>query len=40
MMPNPAYGEWEGAVYSGNWGASEAEKDVMRKDHLRIWDGM
>ena len=40
MMPNPAYGEWEGAVYSGNWGASAAEKDAMRKGHLRVWDGM
>lgn len=38
VLPNPTYGEWEGSVYSGNWGASPAEKDKMRKDHLRRWD--
>jgi len=38
VFPNPMYGDWEGAVYSGNWGASPAEKDQMRKDHLRRWD--
>ncbi len=38
MLPNPCYGEWEGAVYSGNWGASAAEKDKMRKAALTKWD--
>jgi 5'-nucleotidase (lipoprotein e(P4) family) len=38
MLPNPTYGDWEGAIYSGNWGASAAEKDKMRKDHLEVWD--
>jgi len=38
MIPNPTYGDWEGAVYKGNWGASAAEKDKMRKEHLRRWD--
>jgi len=38
MFPNPLYGDWEGAVYKGNWGASPAEKDQMRKDHLERWD--
>jgi len=38
VLPNPTYGEWEGAIYKGNWGASPAEKDKMRKDHLRRWD--
>jgi len=38
VFPNPMYGDWEGAVYKGNWGASAAEKDQMRKDHLRRWD--
>ena len=38
VFPNPMYGDWEGAVYNGNWGASPAEKDQMRKDHLRRWD--
>ena len=38
VIPNPTYGEWEGAIYKGNWGASAAEKDKMRKDHLQRWD--
>ncbi|MBJ7537390.1 5'-nucleotidase, lipoprotein e(P4) family [Marinomonas transparens] len=37
MLPNPAYGDWEGKVYEGNWGASPAEKDQMRKSKFRIW---
>jgi 5'-nucleotidase (lipoprotein e(P4) family) len=37
VLPNPTYGEWEGAIYKGNWGASAAEKDKMRKDHLERW---
>jgi 5'-nucleotidase (lipoprotein e(P4) family) len=38
LIPNPMYGDWEGTVFKGNWGASPAEKDKMRKDHLRRWD--
>jgi 5'-nucleotidase (lipoprotein e(P4) family) len=38
VFPNPLYGDWEGAIYKGNWGASPAEKDQMRKDHLERWD--
>lgn len=38
VVPNPTYGEWEGAVYGGNWGASAAEKDRMRKSYLIKWD--
>ena len=38
VLPNPTYGDWEGSIYGGNWGASPAEKDKMRKDHLRRWD--
>ncbi|WP_417528035.1 5'-nucleotidase, lipoprotein e(P4) family [Marinomonas shanghaiensis] len=37
MLPNPAYGDWEGKVYEGNWGASAAEKDQMRKSKLHVW---
>ena len=37
MLPNPTYGDWEGKLYNGNWGASAAEKDQMRKDHLYTW---
>ncbi len=38
VVPNPTYGEWEGAVYGGDWGASAAEKDQMRKSKLIKWD--
>lgn len=37
LLPNPAYGDWEGKVYNNNWGASAAEKDAMRKAHLHAW---
>ncbi len=38
VFPNPTYGEWEGSVYNGNWGASAAEKDKMRKANLKKWE--
>ena len=38
VFPNPMYGDWVGAIYKGNWGASAAEKDQMHKDHLQRWD--
>lgn len=37
MLPNPAYGDWEGKLYNNNWGASPAEKSAMRKSHLTTW---
>ncbi|MDN2657495.1 5'-nucleotidase, lipoprotein e(P4) family [Cobetia sp. 14N.309.X.WAT.E.A4] len=37
MLPNPTYGEWEGVVYDGNWGASDAEKRAMREAALNVW---
>ena len=37
MLPNPAYGDWEGKLYNNNWKASAAEKSQMRKNHLRTW---
>ncbi|MGB5987226.1 MAG: 5'-nucleotidase, lipoprotein e(P4) family [Desulfobacterales bacterium] len=37
VLPNPTYGDWEGAVYKENWGASPAEKDQMRKSYLEKW---
>jgi len=38
VLPNPTYGDWEGAVYNYNWGTSAAEKDKMRKDSLNRWN--
>jgi 5'-nucleotidase (lipoprotein e(P4) family) len=38
VLPNPTYGEWEGAVYNYNWGASAAEKDQMSKELLKRWN--
>ena len=38
VFPNPMYGDWVGAIYKGNWGASAAEKDMMHKEHLNRWD--
>ena len=38
VLPNPTYGEWEGAVYEYNWGASAKEKDEMRKQQLDKWN--
>jgi 5'-nucleotidase (lipoprotein e(P4) family) len=37
VLPNPMYGEWEGAMYSYNWGAPQSEKSDMRKAALKYW---
>ena len=37
VLPNTMYGEWEGAIYSGNWRASSQEKVNMRKAALQPW---
>ncbi len=34
VLPNPTYGEWEGAIYKYNYGADQLTKDKMRKDSL------
>ena len=38
VLPNPMYGEWEGAVIDYNYSLSPAEKNIMRKKSLRAWD--
>ncbi|MGJ8647028.1 MAG: 5'-nucleotidase, lipoprotein e(P4) family [Marinomonas colpomeniae] len=38
MLPNPAYGDWEGKLYNNHWGASATEKSQMRKSHLHAWE--
>ncbi|MBO8161016.1 MAG: 5'-nucleotidase, lipoprotein e(P4) family [Thermosipho sp. (in: Bacteria)] len=37
VLPNPIYGDWEGAVYNYNWGLSPEGKDKARKEHLFMW---
>ncbi|NOX38236.1 MAG: 5'-nucleotidase, lipoprotein e(P4) family [Calditrichaeota bacterium] len=34
ILPNPMYGEWEGAIYEYNWNLPEAEKLKRRKAAL------
>jgi 5'-nucleotidase (lipoprotein e(P4) family) len=38
IMPNPMYGEWEGAVYNYNYRVFAEEKNEKRKENLRRWD--
>ena len=33
-LPNALYGEWEGAVYSYDWGLSDQQRDSARKANL------
>ncbi|PLS19413.1 5'-nucleotidase, lipoprotein e(P4) family [Bacillus sp. M6-12] len=37
VLPNPMYGDWEGAVYEYNFSKSPAEKDKARKDALNVF---
>jgi len=37
ILPNPMYGEWEGAVYDYNWSLTPAQKDSARKTNLRTY---
>jgi len=37
ILPNPMYGEWEGAVYDYNWSLTPAQKDSARKANLRTY---
>lgn len=36
VLPNPAYGEWEKAIYKNNFKRSNEEKDRLRKEALEI----
>jgi 5'-nucleotidase (lipoprotein e(P4) family) len=38
VLPNPMYGDWEGAVYNFNWGMTPAEKSKARKAALIRWN--
>ena len=37
VLPNPTYGDWDGAIFEFNWGATPAEKDAYRKNALEGW---
>lgn len=34
ILPNPTYGEWEGAIYGNDYSKSAAEKRALRKEIL------
>lgn len=36
VLPNPMYGEWEGAVYHYNYKLSDEQKDALRKAAMRL----
>ncbi len=36
-LPNPIYGDWEGALAKGYWGLSPKGKDEARKSDLNTW---
>ncbi len=38
VLPNPMYGEWEGAIYNYHWKMSAAQKDSARKAALRAFN--
>jgi predicted secreted acid phosphatase len=38
VIPNPTYGEWEGAVYNFNWRLSPKEKSDARKAAMDRWN--
>ena len=38
VLPNPIYGDWEGAVYKGNWKLSPKQKSEARKSSLIRWN--
>jgi 5'-nucleotidase (lipoprotein e(P4) family) len=35
LVPNPMYGEWEGAVYGNDWSKSATEQRKLRKEALK-----
>ncbi len=35
VLPNPSYGDWEGAVYDYNWPVNVPERSQLRKSRLR-----
>ncbi|PHA00772.1 5'-nucleotidase, lipoprotein e(P4) family [Bacillus pseudomycoides] len=38
IFPNPMYGDWEGALYNYDLKKSDAEKDKIRRDNLKLFE--
>ncbi|CDN39532.1 unnamed protein product [Bacillus thuringiensis DB27] len=38
VFPNPMYGYWESALYQYEFKKSDAEKDKLRKNALRVFE--
>ena len=38
VLPNPMYGNWEGAAYGHQWNYGPKDKDFLRKGVLRRWN--
>ena len=38
VLPNPMYGDWEGAVYNFNWKVTPKQKSETRKKLLKRWN--
>ncbi|KXY85496.1 5'-nucleotidase, lipoprotein e(P4) family [Bacillus sp. FSL W7-1294] len=38
VFPNPMYGDWESALYQYEFKKSDAEKDKLRKNALRVFE--
>jgi len=38
VLPNPMYGDWEGAVYNFNWKLTPKQKSETRKKLLKRWN--
>ncbi|WP_110666406.1 5'-nucleotidase, lipoprotein e(P4) family [Salinicola halophilus] len=39
VLPNPAYGAWEGAIYGNDFSLDDDEKARARRNHLEAWGG-
>ena len=37
VLPNPSYGDWEGALVGGYYGLSPQKKDEVRRSALQTW---
>lgn len=37
VLPNPFYGDWEGAIYNYNFRRSDVERDTLRKSVLKAY---